>query len=99
MRKTICIILGMVMILSILTSCGSAESQLVGTWGDEYVEITFFEDGTYTESRGRLGSGFVRTYSISGDKLRVGDELYDYTIRGGELRLTKDGNTGTLKKK
>ena len=98
MKRTISIILAMVMVLSILTSCGSAESLLVGTWGGEYEEITFFTDGTYTRDWGRFGTD-SGSYSISGDKLRISSGLYDYAIRGGELHLTKDGNTTILKKK
>ena len=83
MKKIISLILIIVSLCLILTSCGS-KKDLIGTWapkdfdlGEEYV-LVFNEDGTGTYF------GEVITYKVSGNKLSIwyeGTESFDTTFK------------------
>ena len=89
-RTIVCIILvlGILLSLVMLSSCGSKESQLVGEWeyaggGDHYF---FYEDGTFSGYFGGMLSG--NTYSImNDDTLRLGTATFNYEINGDNLTL------------
>lgn len=83
------------MLITILASCGS--SSIVGHWerindASSFSEMEFFSDGTYTSSH----SNYNGSYSIDGDRLRLGgilvsDRTFTFELSGDNLKLYDDG--------
>lgn len=106
MKKTLCIILAVMLIAVSLCACGGSNS-IVGSWSGTTegiaVTMSFEKDGTGVMSvLGGLASEEF-TYTIEGSSLTVtasdGDtEVYDYTIEGDTLNLTYDGEVTILTK-
>ena len=111
MKKVISVILIAVLMLCMVTSCGS--KALVGTWSRQYSvlgvvnedKFVFNEDGT-GELTTVLGIGLDMTYTaedgvlnIVVDILGIETEIqYTYEFEKGDLLLTKDGETIVLEK-
>ena len=105
MKKTLCILLAVMILAVSLCACGGSNS-IVGSWSGSVegisVTMSFEDDGTGVMSAlGGLASEEF-TYTVEGSKINVttGDETdaYDYTLDGDTLTLTADGETLTLTK-
>lgn len=105
MKRTLCIILAVMLLAVSLCACGGSNG-IVGSWSGSVegisVTMSFEDDGTGVISAlGGLASEEF-TYTVEGSKLNVttGDETdtYDYAIDGDTLTLTSDGETLTLTK-
>lgn len=106
MKKAISIVLVVLMLVCVLTSCGTGK--LVGTWTRQYTvlgvvtedKFVFNEDGTGTMTT-VLGIDLDITYTAEDGKLVVtfntlGIETnveYTYKFEKGNLLLTSDGET------
>ncbi|MDO4419803.1 MAG: DUF5640 domain-containing protein [Ruminococcus sp.] len=99
MKKSLCIILAILVLTVSLCACGTGNS-IVGSWSGtaEGVPVTFvFEkdgNGTTTVMGGLLSENF--TYTIADGKLTMtvdGEEAEacDYAIDGDTLTITEDG--------
>lgn len=106
MKKTLCIILAVMLLAVSLCACGGSNS-IVGSWSGTTegiaVTMTFEDDGSGVMSAlGGLASEEF-TYTIEGDTIAVktGDddaEVFDYTIDGDTLTLTAEDEVLTLTK-
>lgn len=106
MKKTLCIILAVMLLAVSLCACGGS-SNIVGSWSGTAegiaVTMTFEDDGTGVMSvMGGLASEEF-TYTMEGDNVTVttadGDvETYDYSIDGDTLTLTYGDEVMTLTK-
>lgn len=107
MKKTLCVILAVLLIAVSLCACGAGANKIVGSWSGTSegitVTMTFEEDGSGVMAAlgGLVAEDF--TYSIDGSKitLKMGDEESepaDYSIDGDTLTITVDGETLTLTK-
>ncbi|MBQ2688052.1 MAG: lipocalin family protein [Clostridia bacterium] len=106
MKKTLCIILAVMLLAVSLCACAGSNS-IVGSWSGTSqgvaVTMSFAKDGTGVMSvLGGLASEEF-TYTIEGSTLTVnatdGDtEVYDYAIDGDSLSLTYEGEVITLTK-
>ena len=106
MKKAISIVLVVLMLVCVLTSCGTGK--LVGTWTRQYTvlgvvtedKFVFNEDGTGTMTT-VLGIDLDITYTAEDGKLVVtfntlGIETnveYTYKFEKGNLLLTSEGET------
>ena len=110
MKKTLSIILAVLIIAVSLCACGAGSNSIVGSWTgtNEGISITmsFEKDGTGVMSAlGGLASEKF-TYKTEGSTLTIteGDdddvdtETFEYSIDGDTLTLKADGETLTLTK-
>lgn len=107
MKKTLCIILAVMLLAVSLCACGTGSDSIVGSWSGttEGVAVTmsFEKDGTGTLSAlGGLATEKF-TYTVEGSTITVktaddDTEVYDYSIDGDSLTLTMDDETLTLTK-
>ncbi|MBQ8830763.1 MAG: hypothetical protein IJ017_04120 [Oscillospiraceae bacterium] len=111
MKKAVSIILAVLMLVCVLTSCGAGK--LVGTWTRQYTvlgvvsedKFVFNEDGTGTMTT-VLGIDVDMTYTAEDGKLVItvntlGLETeveYTYDFEKGNLLLTADGETLVFEK-
>ncbi len=106
MKKTLCIILAVMLIAVSLCACGGSNS-IVGSWSGTTegiaVTMTFEKDGSGVLSAlGGLATEKF-TYTTEGSTLTVttsddDKEVYEYSLEGDTLSLTMDGETLTLTK-
>lgn len=111
MKRLIAVLLAALMLLCLLTSCGS--KSINGTWTRQYTvlgvvneeKFVFNGDGTGSITAA-LGIDVDMTYTVDGDKLAVTFKVlgiettteYVYEIKGEQLLLTADGETLTFEK-
>lgn len=94
--KKIKILLFFVVILGLLSACGSSASSLAGEWKAEKLrlpaghagisEIEFFSDGTYTSDH----PNYCGSYSVDKNRIRLSGDLVDdatftFDIKGKTL--------------
>jgi len=106
MKKTLCIILAVLLLAVSLCACGGTNS-IVGSWSgttDGFaVTMSFEKDGSGVMSAlGGLASESF-TYTIEGDTIEVktsddDPEVFDFEIDGDTLTLTDDDEVLTLTK-
>ncbi len=107
MKKTLCVILAVLLIAVSLCACGRGGNSIIGSWSGTAegiaVTMTFEDDGTGVMSAlGGLASEEF-TYTIEGETITVktGDddaEVFGYAIDGDTLTLTADDEVLTLTK-
>ncbi|MBR3987683.1 MAG: lipocalin family protein [Clostridia bacterium] len=105
MKKTLCIILAVMLLAVSLCACGNSGSSIVGSWSgttDGFaVTMSFEKDGSGVMSAlGGLASESF-TYTIEGDTIEVktsddDPEVFDFEIDGDTLTLTADDEVMTL---
>lgn len=105
MKKTLCIILAVMLLAVSLCACGTDSKSIVGSWSGSSegiaITMTFEKDGTGSMSA--LGGLAVEnfTYKIEGASLTVtttddDTTVFDYSLDGDSLTLIGDGETVTF---
>lgn len=107
MKKTLCVILAVMLLAVSLCACGTGSNSIVGSWSGttEGIAITmsFEKDGSGVLSAlGGLATEKF-TYTTEGSALTVttaddDKEVYEYSLDGDTLSLTMDDETITLTK-
>lgn len=104
MKKTLCIILAVLVLAVSLCACGNGSS-IEGSWtgSAEGISVTFkFEkdgNGTLSALGGLASESF--TYTIADGKITITDgdgdaDVFDYSIDGDTLTLTAEDEVLTL---
>lgn len=95
------LVVSLILVLGLLTACGSATSGLVGRWEATDVGIyagarrlsrlEFFSDGTYTSN----SPNFSGSYSVENSRMRLSGILFQdlsvsFKVSGNQLTLSDD---------
>ena len=105
MKKTLCIILAVMLLAVSLCACGTGANPIAGSWSGTTngiaLTMSFEKDGSGAMSAldGMVAEKF--TYKTEGSTLTVtvadGEiEIYEYSIDGDKLTLTTEDQTITL---
>ena len=107
MKKTLALVLVVVMLSATLVACGG--NSIIGSWQASVVgvsmKLTFEEDGKGSITT--MGVTADMTWSVDGDKLTaamsvmgITEEVFEgavYSVDGDELSITADGETVVFK--
>lgn len=111
MKKTLAIVLVVVMLASVLVACGSSGGSIIGTWTATQegvtMEMTFENGGKGKVST--MGMSMDMEWSAEGNKLTASmsvmgqtQEMFkdaEFAVKGNELSITADGETVVFTKK
>lgn len=107
MKRTICLIMAVLLVAATFCACGKGGNALLGQWSvtEEGVEMVmeFKEDGKgkLSAAGGLLSYDFE--YSVDGNKLSLTFEgetsVSDYSIDGDKLTVTIDDESVTFTRK
>lgn len=106
MKKTLCIILAVMLIAVSLCACGN-ENRIIGSWSGTTdgipITMTFDKDGSGIMSFSDSFSANAFTYKIEGSTITAiavdgSAIIFKYSIDGDTLTLTTDGEIMTLTK-
>lgn len=76
------------------------EEQIVSMMGEDYLTLTFTEDGKVDGSLMGESAGMDSTYKVEGNKIFVDDDTENYfEVNGDKMTADIDGTTITLTKK
>ncbi|WP_041720995.1 hypothetical protein [Alkaliphilus metalliredigens] len=93
MKKTVCLILVISLLLITLSGCSSSNS-IVGKWGNDEIELEFFKNGDAVFREGSETGHFK--YEVLSDKdlkltakieFREETEIFDYSIENNTLLI------------